>query len=917
MVVIKMNASEIIAKMESEHPISEINPENPWSWASAKSGAKEVPEIGARAKEILKLVPFNHPQRKFTGGRDSISIIMTTYNSMNIMFPSIFSILKQTHSNLELIVVDDCSTDGTFDVLTAISKYDTRMRVFQCPRNLGTYWAKNYGMMQARGKFVTFMDSDDLSSEERIRRVVKELLSDPNLVMTFCDYVRINSSDGKVVLNRGEIQRGALIGMAFDKNEVISKIGWFDSVRVNADDEMKQRIRTAFGKDSISHLPVPDYFASLRENSLTTSGYTSNNISKIDEDKTARTFLAPVRQSYTNSYIDWHRAASRNLYVNFPQWSRPFAAPNSIVCEPAKVVQKTTLVFNTEGKDLPNWFDRVKIIFDDIILLTDEKANPYLSNLGKTISINDGVNGWVPRLLDELTPGPIVFTSSSFPLNKWEISHLLVELSKNKDPVVIGFDGILESEDSVVFNGLPTGDSVQGFAKLVRDSGMAMIWSDYSGWQNAIKSGDSFSEIVAAVSSYTFAKQKIISRPLNKSPLSDDWRDERFRWLISHRNVEIEEIIESENFEESVVVELNSGGYDHNDRWKYDGNKLYFDANGMEIWFEMPDGWTFENTHQDLFRLSEYVLLGKSHKGVLDGWKPTRKAGRRPGLAFSGGADSTAAMCLMPERTVLFYGERDGFDTILKHDNAHRFFEHLEKTSGRKVIKIKSNHELIRTQHGKRPGFSTDYACAVGAILCADLYDLDSIGTGMPLENSYLFHGQKYREFSTSWFWEHYSPLFEKLGLPIYQPVSGCSEIVNAIIVERYGFEDYAQSCLRATAGSVCGACWKCFRKNTLNGFEFILSKEIETFLEKRPLKMAVSTLYMLQKIKGTSIFDEIIGKYPDLSEMLEVDLEWLEKHNPNALDLLPSQYKQYSTKMLDDCVPRMDPSILETIDFT
>ena len=80
MVVIKMNASEIIAKIESEHPISEINPENPWSWALAKSGAKEVPEIGTRAKEILKLVPFNHPQRKFTGGRDSISIIMTTYN---------------------------------------------------------------------------------------------------------------------------------------------------------------------------------------------------------------------------------------------------------------------------------------------------------------------------------------------------------------------------------------------------------------------------------------------------------------------------------------------------------------------------------------------------------------------------------------------------------------------------------------------------------------------------------------------------------------------------------------------------------------------------------------------------------------------------------------------------------------------
>ena len=78
----------------------------------------------------------------------------------------------------------------------------------------------------------------------------------------------------------------------------------------------------------------------------------------------------------------------------------------------------------------------------------------------------------------------------------------MVELSKSKEPVVIGYDGIIDSEDGVIFNGLPTGDTIQGNAKLVRDSGMTMIWSDYSGWQNAIKSGDSLSEIIAAVSSY-------------------------------------------------------------------------------------------------------------------------------------------------------------------------------------------------------------------------------------------------------------------------------------------------------------------------------------------------------------------------------------------------------------------------------
>ena len=102
-----------------------------------------------------------------------------------------------------------------------------------------------------------------------------------------------------------------------------------------------------------------------------------------------------------------------------------------------------------------------------------------------------------------------------------------------------------------------------------------------------------------------------------------------------------------------------------------------------------------------------------------------------------------------------------------------------------------------------------------------------------------------------------------------------------------------------------------------MNGYDFILSKEIETFLEKRPLKMAVSTLYMLQKIREKPIFNDIINKYPDLQDMLNHDLDWLKKHNPNALDLLPNQYRKFTTKMLDDCVPRMDPSVLETIDFT
>ena len=80
--------------------------------------------------------------------------------------------------------------------------------------------------------------------------------------------------------------------------------------------------------------------------------------------------------------------------------------------------------------------------------------------------------------------------------------------------------------------------------------------------------------------------------------------------------------------------------------------------NETEIWFEMPKDWKFEETHPDLFKLAEFVLLSPYEPTILDGWKPSRKAGLRPGLAFSAGIDSTAAMCLMPENTLLFYHER-------------------------------------------------------------------------------------------------------------------------------------------------------------------------------------------------------------------------------------------------------------------
>ena len=361
---------------------------------------------------------------------------------------------------------------------------------------------------------------------------------------------------------------------------------------------------------------------------------------------------------------------------------------------------------------------------------------------------------------------------------------------------------------------------------------------------------------------------------------------------------------QSRNMNKESRVETSQ--YNVSRFWRMEDEKLFFTWNEFEIFFDLPKGWSIENTHEDLFRLAHYVMVSPWDTSVLEGWQPSRKPGWRPGLAFSGGIDSAAALALMPSSTVLVYNERSGIDGILNHTNALRFFEHL-KSENREVIRVRSNHELIRTRDGKMPGFSTDYACAVQVILLADYFGFDSIGTGMPLENSYLWHGYKYRNFSESWFWNHYGEMFKKVGLNLYQPVAGCSEIVNLEIVKKAGYEGWAQSCLRSKkGGEVCSRCWKCFRKNSLLGTPFEYTGEIETFLQKRPLKQAASTLYAIQKNGISKNGINVVEKIEDIGHLLEINFEWMERYYLPSMELLPPRYKDFTKKKLDGFCSQM-----------
>jgi len=110
-----------------------------------------------------------------------VSVIMTTFNGADLIAHSLDSILAQTFRDFELIVVDDYSTDGTAERLSAYG--DPRLRVFRNAANLGVVGARNRAFALARGELVAANDHDDLSAPSRLARQVEYLEANPEVVL--------------------------------------------------------------------------------------------------------------------------------------------------------------------------------------------------------------------------------------------------------------------------------------------------------------------------------------------------------------------------------------------------------------------------------------------------------------------------------------------------------------------------------------------------------------------------------------------------------------------------------------------------------------------------------------------------------------------------------------------------------------
>ena len=120
-----------------------------------------------------------------------ISTIITLYNLEKYIDDAIQSVLAQSRQSDEIIVVDDCSTDGSADI---VAKYKDRLIYIRQEKNIGALWNSLAGLKAARGDIVAFLDGDDVWMPEKLEAIEKKFLEDEEVVLVSHDFIEVDKN---------------------------------------------------------------------------------------------------------------------------------------------------------------------------------------------------------------------------------------------------------------------------------------------------------------------------------------------------------------------------------------------------------------------------------------------------------------------------------------------------------------------------------------------------------------------------------------------------------------------------------------------------------------------------------------------------------------------------------------------------
>lgn len=217
-----------------------------------------------------------------------ISIIMSAYNSESTVEYAIRSLMQQTYKNIEILVCDDNSNDQTLDKIKNLANQDNRIRVFSSNNNQGTYNIRNHMIEKAKGKYITFQDSDDYALPTRLQKQVDEIVT-KNATICFTRWIRV-TPDGQFVFFIDGILKRFCVVSAMVTSEYIKSIAKFRSTLVAADTEFYEYCKNSLPTSQIVHVDSTLIFGLWSSNSLT-------KMSNLNAEHSG--YIAPRRMLYS------------------------------------------------------------------------------------------------------------------------------------------------------------------------------------------------------------------------------------------------------------------------------------------------------------------------------------------------------------------------------------------------------------------------------------------------------------------------------------------------------------------------------------------------------------------------------------------------------------------------------------------
>ena len=259
-----------------------------------------------------------------------ISVVIPVYNVEKYLHKCIESILKQTYSNLEIILVDDGSTDSSGKKCDELAQRDNRIKVFH-KKNGGLSDARNYGLRKITGDWVTFIDSDDYVCDryiELLYRALKEEAADISICnpvhvfkdeeAKFVDATKVESFDAIKAIQKMWYQKdflpsawGKLYSSKIFENIEFTKGVIYEDIDIMHEIFIKAR--------KIVYTNAAYYAYLHRENSITTQKFSKKDLYILDICKKIRKFSNDVDARLINASKAYSIVGSMRVYLNTPR----------------------------------------------------------------------------------------------------------------------------------------------------------------------------------------------------------------------------------------------------------------------------------------------------------------------------------------------------------------------------------------------------------------------------------------------------------------------------------------------------------------------------------------------------------------------------------------------------------------------